>query len=422
MRAAFILIALATLSLVASGAGATTEPRPIQPLIDATPANGTLTLDPGLYAGPAVITRPMKIDGGGGAIIDNGGVGTVVLLATDGAVVQNLTLRNSGHLHNDIDSGVQVRGRFNVIKNNVIENCLFGVDLQQSNNNIVRNNHITSKDIDQGMRGDAVRLWYSTDNRIEGNTIEDSRDFVVWYSKDNVIANNVIVRGRYGLHFMYSHYNLVEGNDFYGSTVGIFLMYSDSVVVRDNHVERSHGASGIGIGFKETSGAKIVNNDILGNAVGIYFDVSPYDPDLPNLIEGNRIAYNGMAVLFHTDWSGNTFRANDFVSNFSQVAVRGNGSALRHQWQGNHWDAYEGFDRDADGVGDTPFTYYGYADRLWMDVPPAEFFRGSVVLELIDFMERLLPFTEPKLLVKDARPLVNRIAGDTFAPKTKGLH
>lgn len=380
----------------------------LQALVDATPAGGTLTPPPGVYAGPVVIAKPMTLDGAGAVTIDNGGHGTVVLVQGNGITVQGLTLRNSGTLHDRVDAGVQVRGRYNVIKDTVIENCLFGIDLQQSDSNVLRRNRITSQAIDLGLRGDAIRLWYSMDNSLQGNVIEDSRDVVVWYSKDNRITGNRMRRGRYGIHFMYSHFNLVEDNEFESNTVGIFLMYSNDVVVRRNRIEYSQGPSGIGIGFKETSGTVLTGNDILGNATGIYLDVSPYDPESDNRFEGNRIAFNGIAVLFHSDWQGNHFRGNDFIGNFTQVSVSGGGSAKRNQWAGNHWDVYEGFDTDRDGTGDTPFEAHAYADRLWMDVPDARFFRGSPTLELLDFMERLAPFSAPRLLLRDERPAMAR--------------
>jgi nitrous oxidase accessory protein len=40
-----------------------------------------------------------------------------------------------------------------------------------------------------------------------------------------------------------------------------------------------------------------------------------------------------------------------------------------------------------------------------MDVPPAQFFKGSPMLEVIDFLERLAPFSSPDLLVRDETPL-----------------
>ena len=375
-----------------------------QALVDAAASGATLSPAPGTYAGPVVIDKPLTIDGGGNVTIDAGGKGSVVILDTDGAQLRNLRLTNSGNSHNDLDSGIQVRGNFNVIKDNVIDDCLFGIDLQQSEDNVVRRNHISSKAVDLGLRGDAIRLWYSFNNRIEDNLITDSRDTVVWYSRDNLIVGNTATRGRYSLHFMYSQHNHVERNRYYDNAVGIFLMYSDGVEVKDNYIAHATGATGMGIGFKESSEVLIAGNQILYCATGIYVDVSPYQPDTTNQFRDNLVAYNGIGILFHNDWTGNVFRHNRFKGNVTQVAVNGATTAKRNLWEGNFWDDYQGFDRDGDGVGDTPYDLYAYADRLWMDVPSAAFFKGSPVLEVLDFLERLAPFSPPTLVLRDRSP------------------
>jgi nitrous oxidase accessory protein len=385
-------------------AGPATHP-PFQALVDAAQAGAVLAPPPGIYSGPVVIDKPLTIEGGGQVTIDGGGKGTVVLLDTDGATLKGLRLTNSGNSHNDIDSGVQVRGNFNVIKDNVIDDCLFGVDLQQSEDNIVRRNRISSKPVELGIRGDAIRLWYSFRNKVTDNIIRDSRDTVVWYSRDNTITGNDARGGRYSLHFMYSQTNLVENNHYEGNTVGIFLMYSDGVIVRNNLIANAAGTTGVGIGFKETSDVTVENNRVLYCAIGLYLDVSPYQPGTSNSIRDNLIAYNGVAVRFLNDWQGNVFIGNKFQGNISAVVVEGGKTANRNHWEGNFWDDYEGFDRDGDGIGDTPYVLYDYADRLWMDVPPAQFFKGSPMLEVLDFLERLAPFSEPDLMVQDPRPL-----------------
>ncbi len=383
---------------------------PFQPLVDAAAEGAVLTPEPGHYAGPVVIDKPLTIDGQGRVTIDGGGKGTLILLETDGATLKGLTLRNSGNSHNELDSGVQVRGNFNVVKENVIEDCLFGVDLQQSRNNIVRRNRISSKAVDLGVRGDAVRLWYSFDNQVTDNEIRGSRDMVVWYSRDNLIARNDARGGRYSLHFMYSQANRVEDNHYEDNTVGIFLMYSDGVIVRNNSIARAQGTTGVGIGFKETSDVTIEGNKVLHCATGLYIDVSPYQPDTTNRIRDNLIAYNGVGIRWLNDWQGNEFTGNRFKGNIVQMVVEGGKGASRNLWEGNHWDDYEGFDRDRDGVGDTPYELYAYADRLWMDVPPAQFFKGTPMLEVVDFLERLAPFSPPQLMAQDARP---RMSADT---------
>jgi nitrous oxidase accessory protein len=399
-------VAVLTAGLLVSSLALANELKPLQPLLDAAKPGSTLVLEPGRYRGPVVLDKSLTLEGNGKATIDAGGRGTVLLVDTDGATISGLHLVGSGTSHNDLDSGIQVRGKYNVVKDNVIEDALFGVDLQQSNNNIVRRNRISSKDIELGMRGDAIRLWYSYDNRIIDNVVTNSRDIVIWYSRDNTISRNTASGGRYSLHFMYSQYNLVEDNTFFDNSVGIFVMYSDGVVLRNNHIRNATGTTGVGIGFKETSDLVVENNQILYCANGLYIDVSPYQPDTINVFNNNVIAYNGIGISFLSDWHGNEFRNNHFKGNLTQVAVNGGGTATRHVWENNYWDNYEGFDRDNDGIGDTPHEMHAYADRLWMDVPPTQFFKSSPLLEVLDFLERLAPFSPPKLLLRDAIPMI----------------
>jgi nitrous oxidase accessory protein len=37
-------------------------------------------------------------------------------------------------------------------------------------------------------------------------------------------------------------------------------------------------------------------------------------------------------------------------------------------------------------------------------MPPARFFKNSPVMELLDFLERLAPFSSPELTLKDDKP------------------
>ena len=379
----------------------------LQDLVDKAKPNSTLIPPPGIYAGPVTLDYPLTIDGQGKVTIDAGGKGSVVYLDTDGSVIKNLHLTNSGGSHNDIDSCVQVRGDFNVIKDNIIDNCLFGIDLQQSEHNIVRRNHISSKPVDLGVRGDSVRLWYSFYNKITDNVIRNSRDMVVWYSDNNTIARNDSRYGRYSLHFMYSRYNDVDANHYEHNSVGIFLMYSDSVVVRNNYIAYANGTTGMGVGFKETSGVDIDNNKILYCATGLYIDVSPFQPDMTNQIHNNVVAFTNIGIDFLNDWTGNIFENNSFKGNQTQISVAGGKTANRNVWKGNYWDDYEGFDLNNDGIGDTPYELYGYADRIWMDVPSARFFKGTPVMSVLDFLERLAPFSTPDMLVRDKHPLMS---------------
>lgn len=382
----------------------------LQPLIDATPTGAVLRLARGIYAAPGIVSRPMRIEGEPGAIIDGGGIGSIMTVTGNDVQIIGLTFRNSGERHETTDSAVRLRGRNGIFRDNVIEDCLFGFELKQSDMNIIRRNRISSKDLPEALRGDAVRVWYSNGNRIEDNDIVRTRDTVVWYSKENTLNGNRIRDSRYGVHLMYAHQNTMRHNVLIANTVGVFLMYANDNVLTDNIIHYSQGPSGIGIGFKESSGTLIEHNDLFANARGLFMDASPYDPESHNTFKANRFAYNGAAIAFHSGWEGNTFEDNAFFGNHSQVTVAGGGTAKLNVWASNFWSSYDGFDRNHDGAGDTPYRIWTWADRLWMDVPDAQFFRGAPSLEMIDLVERLGSLTEPRLVLSDPAPRIDAVA------------
>jgi nitrous oxidase accessory protein len=402
MRRGALLAALA----IGLAPGAAAEGLPsLQTLVDATPEGGVLRPPPGTYAGPVVLTRPIVIDGAGAVRVSGEDVGTVMTLHGKQITVQGLTIEHSGKRHENLDSCIRLENAsFNVVRDNELEGCLIGVDLRQSDSNIVRRNRIRGTEPELDIRGDAMRIWRSNDNRIENNVIVDHRDVLFEYSNRNLLLGNTISNGRYGTHFMNASDNVAKGNVYTHNSVDLFSMYSDDLCLIDNRITHANGPAGIGIGLKEASRLTIENNEILGNAIGLYVDGSPFEPDSANKIRGNRWAFNAVAVEFHSNNPGNTFERNAFSSNYSDVVAQGGDGATATKWRRNFWDAYEGFDRQRRGVGETPFEIYAYADQLWSDVPMTSFYRGSPVFEAIDFLARLAPFSQPRLVLRDEEP------------------
>ncbi|MBI5107862.1 MAG: nitrous oxide reductase family maturation protein NosD [Rhodocyclales bacterium] len=378
--------------------------KPFQDLVDAAPAGSILRPPPGNYAGPVVMKKPLVIEGGGQVTIDSGDKGTVFSLEADGAVLRGLHLTGSGDSHDTDDSCLDVRGHRNVIENLMIDNCLFGIDLKQSSDSLLRGNRISSKPRELGVRGDGLRLWYSDRNRIEDNQITDSRDMVAWYSHDNVYRRNVGKRSRYSIHFMFANNNVVEDNKFYDNAVGVYFMYTEGGVLRNNLISHATGAAGMAIGFKEASNTVIEGNEIIYCAVGIGSDLSPFQPDSRIWVKNNRFAYNGIAIKLTSELGGNVVTDNVFEGNLTHVVQAGRNKGNLNDWRGNYWDDYQGFDRNGDNVGDTPYELYAFADQIWIEMPPARFFKNSPVMELLDFLERLAPFSSPELTLKDEKP------------------
>lgn len=379
--------------------------KPFQELVDKAPAGSVLRPPPGAYAGPVTIDKPLTIEGGGQVTIDAGDKGTVMVVNADHTTLRGLHLTGSGDSHDTDDSCLDVRGNHNTLENLKLDNCLFGIDLKQTNHSVLRGNSVRSKDRELGVRGDGLRLWYSHDNLIEQNEIIDSRDMVAWYSHRNTFRKNLGKRSRYSIHFMFANENIVEGNRFYDNAVGVYFMYTEGGAARNNVISHATGAAGMGIGFKESSGTIVEGNEIVYCAIGIGSDLSPFQPDSTVEIRHNRFAFNGIGILFNSEVGGNRMVDNIFEGNLTQVAYGGrSGSAAKNFWEGNFWDDYLGFDRNKDGIGDQKHELMAYADQIWMEMPVARFFRSSPVMELLDFLERLAPFSAPDQILVDEKP------------------
>jgi nitrous oxidase accessory protein len=181
-------------------------------------------------------------------------------------------------------------------------------------------------------------------------------------------------------------------------------MYTARVHLRNNIISHATGAAGMAIGFKEASDSDIDNNEVIYCAVGVGSDLSPFEPETTIRFTNNRFAYNGIAIRFTSELGGNILSDNTFEGNLTDVIQVGRGKAASNEWRGNYFADYQGFDRNADGIGDTPHELYAYADQIWIERPAAQFFKTAPVLELLDFLERLAPFSSPELQLKDDTP------------------
>lgn len=376
---------------------------PLQLFIDLTPPGGVLSLPAGRYAGPAVIRQPITIDGQGEVTVDGEGSGTVVTVQADGVTIRGLHLTNSGNSHDQVDAALLLAADDALVEDNRIDDVLFGIHIRQSNGNVVRNNRIESRVAEPSLRGEGIRLWYSRDNLMEGNRINRVRDLVFANSPDNRFIGNTIQNSRIGMELIFSPDNEIARNTLIRNTTGIVLVYSNGVVIRENQLLNMPDATSSALAVKESSQVRLEANDIVRCAVGLTAN-SPTDPGNIIYLTNNHFAYNDVAMYFYGERGGHIIHGNRFTGNIISVAVSAATSALDNDWRGNAWDTYEGFDRDLDGSGDTPHNLYLYSDRLWMDRPMVRFFRGSPVLEMVDFIERLAPFSMPDLVLSDPAP------------------
>lgn len=381
----------------------------LQEAIDNAPSGSILKLPAGVYKGNIIINKPLTIIGKeAGVVIDGNGKGTVIKVKSSFVTLKNLKIIGSGDRHENIDAAITIsEAKQCEVSDCIIEDSLFGIDLQMVSNSIISNNTITSKDFELGLKGDGLRLWYSNDNIIKKNSLIRSRDMVVWYSHGNIIEENIGEYCRYSLHFMYAGKNFVRNNRYQYNSVGIFFMYSKDTVATGNFIKSSLGTTGMGIGLKEVTNFIIKDNTILYCAQGMYIDRSSFEPDTNNWIEDNKILYNSQALHFHSLSESNIIKNNKIIGNIEDVVNDGRASkTYNNEIVQNYWDNYEGFDKNGDNIGDTSHKVYQYADQLWVYNPDVKFFYGSPVISLLNFLAKLAPFTKPLFLFEDKKPIV----------------
>lgn len=380
---------------------------PLQALINATPTGGILRPAAGTYGGPVVVDRPMTLEGSDRVTIDGGNHGTVLTVRADGAVVRGLRLTHSGDTHDGIDAGLAIEGDDNLVEDNTLDEVLFGIHVKGGNRNRIKNNRVTGKDLALGERGDGLRVWNGRHNLVQGNHFLRIRDLTFANSPENTVAGNELEDGRYGMQFVFSPRSQVTNNHLGHTGTGIVVLYSPGLTLRGNYVAHAISGGGAGLVFKESDEALVEGNEIIHCAVGLKVDAPP-QPVGVLTVRNNRFAHNIIGLYFYGEQGGHRIENNRIEHNLTQVGISAPGVGVANLWRGNSWSDYQGFDHDGDGVGDTPHELWLYADRIWMETPKAKFFANAPVLELLDFLERLAPFSSPSLILRDNLPRVRR--------------
>lgn len=382
--------------------------------IDAAADGDTIVVEGGTYDGPIEIAKPLTLMGADGATIDGRREGTVVRITSPDVTLQGFRIVNGGSNFDKEDSAVYVdRGDRVKILDNQIHDALFGVNVAQSPGIVISGNHIVGKDVDMGVRGDGVKIWYSHEAEITNNRVERSRDLLVWYSNNVVVSDNLVEDGRYGFHFMNSDDGTASRNQLIGNSVGIYLMYGKRFTITDNLLQGSRGPSGHGLGLKEIDGVDVEGNVIHDNRIGVYIDTSPLSYDVYNTFDTNLIAYNDIGLGLLPSSQRNVFTRNSMVDNLEQVSVLGGGPLGENTWSvdgvGNFWSDYAGYDADGDGIGDVAFRNQQLSEQVMTTWPVLQLFRFSVAESAVDFGSKAVPVFRSEPIFEDPSPLVEPV-------------
>jgi nitrous oxidase accessory protein len=385
----------------------------LQAMIDGAQERETIRVHAGVYKERLRIDKSVSLVGKPGAIIDGEGSGDIIEIVAPDVTVRGFIIRNTGEDLDNENSAIRVQAPRATIEGNTLSDILFGIDLREAPDSVVRGNIIGGKKLDIARRGDGLRLWRSDRTRIEGNTIHDGRDAILWYSKGVVVIGNTGVDCRYGLHLMFSDDVTIKDNEFTRNSVGIYLMYSTGVEIQGNRLVKNRGPSGYGLGLKETDRFSVRDNTIVGNRSGVYIDGSPFTTKKPGEFTRNTFACNDVGITFLPSARGNELTENNFIDNIDQVSVAGRGSLDANRfWKGdvgNFWSDYTGYDVNHDGVGDFVHESRTLFENLLDRDPSLRLFLFSPAQQAVEFVGRAVPAIRPEPKFCDEVPLMRPV-------------
>jgi nitrous oxidase accessory protein len=288
------------------------------------------------------------------------------------------------------------------IEDNRVDDAFFAIYLSRVTDCTVSGNVVVGNERSQTLTGNGIHVWQSERVRLVDNRVRGHRDGVYFeFVKASEVRRNVSERSdRYGLHFMFSDDCRYEDNVFRDNGAGVAVMYTRRVHLRGNRFERNWGSAAYGLLLKEINDSEVIGNEFVANSVGLHLEGSSR-----NRIEGNGFEGNGWALRILASAQDNLLTGNAFIGNSFDVGTnsRQNFSTFRE----NFWDRYHGYDLDRDGIGDVPHAPVRLFALIVEQSPPALVLLRSVVVDLLDLAERVVPALTPETLV-DARPLMHR--------------
>lgn len=369
-------------------------------------AGDTIIIASGVYHERDIdITQPLTIIGDNGAVIDGDNTGEIVRILSDSVTIRNLTIRGSGVSFIDDNAGLRIEDvRGCVIEDCRFENNFFGIYLAKSADCRLINNTIVGEADTETRSGNGIHLWYCRDILVDGNTVRGHRDgiYFEFVIASRITRNYSTENLRYGLHFMYSDSCLYKDNTFIRNNAGVAVMYTRHVTMRDNTFEHNWGPSSYGLLLKDITDSEVRGNRFHRNTVGIHIEGSNRV-----LIEHNQLTSNGWGIRLMASSIDNTIARNDFIGN--SIAVTTNSRSSFSTFNENYWSEYSGYDLDNDGYGDVPFRPVGVFSLVVERNPPALVLMRSLLVDVLDMAERLIPTLTPETLV-DKRPAMEPIS------------
>ena len=220
----------------------------------------------------------------------------------------------------------------------------------------------------------------------------DTRDGIYFSFCDSTeVVDNHIHHVRYGLHYMYSDHNTFRGNLFERNVAGAALMYSEDITLTENTFAQCRGFRAYGILFQSMDRVTAQSNLIIDNSSGIFVNNSSQ-----NLILGNDVVDNDLAIQLNGGSDQNSFLRNNFINNLSELLldVSDMGTVWADETGGNYWSDHGGYDLDRDGLSDQPFSIQNTFQVMESSTPEIRFYLLSPAAKILELAENALPILD----------------------------
>jgi nitrous oxidase accessory protein len=374
----------------------------IKSVIDSASAGDRIIVKGGKYLWQnVVIEKPLELIGENFPVIDGLRKGDILIVRSNNVIIRGFVFRESasGSMRDYAALKIENSSMCEISGNIFLDN-FFSIHVSGSSKIRINGNYIKSNAVSESSSGNGIHLWKCDSNIIENNIISGHRDGIYFeFVKYSKVKNNLSCYNlRYGLHFMFSNNDEYLDNIFIKNGAGVAVMYTKDVKMFRNFFIDNWGPNSYGLLLKDITDSEIGKNYFENNTVGLYAEGS-------NRIIINSCLFksNGWAIKMLGNCENNYTTGSVFLLNSFDVTT--NSSSTMSRFEANFWDKYSGFDVNRDGTGDIPYYPVTLYSVMVETIPESIFLLRSLVVDIIDLAEKVIPVLTPGNLFDD-KPLM----------------
>ncbi|MEK3765493.1 MULTISPECIES: right-handed parallel beta-helix repeat-containing protein [unclassified Solibacillus] len=362
----------------------------LQQLIDETEPHSTLYLKNQTYEGSVTITKPITIIGDKKTKITSLTTGIKIKDTTDITLV-SLQFETK-----------QTPIRVEDSKDLVFKNLNLDIDEKGVEFYRVQNVTLSSLKIEGKKEGhfskkpNAVSLFEGDQIIVKNLFAKNIQDGMYFEKTKNVdVQHTVVEDGRYGLHFMYGTNIQLQHNAVKNNVSGMTIMVVENARIAHNQIERQLQLNSNGMYLYDIEEAQITNNIFKENTTATIWNQVKNTAFTQNMFQSN-------GTVIHSRRSPTvTVTENEFQGNILTARSDEIGFVLNR----NHYDDYNGYDFNADGLGDTDYHSFTSFGQWMVRKPVYQYYVESPSVTLLNKLDQQLSDTQNMVLV-DKNPLM----------------